>query len=332
LVFFVSLGDYMSRRILIVRLLLAVAIADLAVSFAPTFPLLLIASVAVGICTVVPQIIIPFAASLAHHSQRGRVVGSVVGGLLVGIILSRTVSGLISAYAGWRTVYWFAAILMVVLAVVLQRTLPSERPSATTNYWQALRSFVSFLRNEPILRESCTFGALIFGAFSAFWVALGFFLSTPPYHYNSAVTGLFGLIGIVGALISMQAGRLADCRTVRPLIGGVIVIDLLALVFLWPLGHQVWALVIGINILNFATQAAQICNQARVYGIGMHAAGRLNAVYVVSYFLGGTIGSAASTYAWGLAGWNGVCGVISVMLLAALGIYLFKRERLSVNM
>jgi predicted MFS family arabinose efflux permease len=327
LLIFVALGDNVNRRTVIVRLLLAVTVADLAVSFAPGFALLLAASFIVGVFTVVPQLIIPFAASLAHHLKRGSVVGAVVGGLLVGIILSRTVSGLISTSFGWRAVYWFAAVVMFLLAWVLHFTLPSERPAATMNYLQILRSMVKLFRTEPVLRESCLFGALIFGAFSAFWVALGFFLATPPYHYDSAVTGLFGLIGVVGALASTRAGKLADRRAVRPLIGGILVIDVIAFIFLWPLGHQIWAIVIGVNVLNFATQAGQVFNQARVYSIGMHAAGRLNTIYVVCYFMGGTISSAISTYAWGLAGWNGVCGVACILILGALALYVFKRPR-----
>ena len=327
LLIFVARGDNVNRRNVIVWLLLAVFVADLAVGFAPSFPLLLVASFIVGVFTVVPQLLIPFAASLAHHLKRGSVVGAVVGGLLVGIILSRTVSGFISFSLGWRAVYWIASVIMAVLAVIFYVALPAERPSTKMNYLAILRSMGTLLRTEPVLRESCLFGALIFGAFSAFWVALGFFLTTPPYHYNSAVTGLFGLIGIVGALASMGAGKLADRYEVRPLIGVVLLIDLIGFVFLWPLGHQIWALVIGVNVLNFATQAGQIFNQLRVYRIGMHAAGRLNTIYVVSYFLGAPIGSAISTYAWGVAGWNGVCGVASVMILAAFALYIFKRPR-----
>lgn len=323
----VPLGDRYNRRTLIISMLCAVTVALVATALAPTLPLLSVASFAVGVTTVVPQLIIPLAASMAYEHERGRVVGTVMSGLLIGILLARTVSGFVSAQLGWRAMYWIAAGLMILLALVLRFLLPPDRPQSDMSYSQLLRSLWGLLRNEPGLRETCFFGAMGFAAFSAFWATLSFLLKTPPYHFGSEVVGLFGLVGVVGALAASLVGRLADRIEIRKTIGMALLILLASFVMFWLTGQFIWGLIIGVILLDLGAQANQVSNQARVYSLNPAARNRLNTIYMVSYFIGGSLGSFLGTYGWSVAGWSGVCIVSLLLLLAAVVVYIISGRR-----
>ncbi|MDQ2887340.1 MAG: MFS transporter [Chloroflexota bacterium] len=327
LLLIVPLGDAFERRKLIVITLLAVTVALIATALAPSIPWLIFACFAIGVTTVVPQIILPMAASLTHPRERGRVVGTIMSGLLIGILLARTVSGFIGAQFGWRAMYWIAAGMMLLLALALRFTLPTNRPQTQMSYPQLLHSLAGLLRTEPSIREISLFGALVFGAFSAFWSTLAFFLSTPPYHYGSEVVGLFGLVGVGGALIASFVGRLSDRIDARYITGGAIVVTLLAFIIFWLLGHLLWGLILGVIVLDMGTQGNQVSNQARVYSLNPEARNRLNTIYMVSYFIGGSLGTALGTYGWSMARWTGVCIVGSAMLMVAIIVYLWNWRR-----
>ena len=324
LLLLVPLGDAVERRHLVTLSLLAVTIALIATALAPSIGFLAVASFAVGLTTVVPQIIVPFAASLAAPHERGKVVGTVMSGLLIGILLARTVSGYIGAQFGWRAMYWIAAALMFLLAIVLRRMLPREQPSTSISYPQLLRSLWGLLRTEPTIREVSLFGAMAFGAFSIFWVTLSFYLQTPPYHYGSTVAGLFGLVGVVGALTASWVGKLSDRMSARTITGVMLICALLAFIAFWLAGQWLWGLIIGVILLDLGTQGAHISNQARVYSLRPEASSRLNTLYMVIYFLGGSLGSSLGAYGWSVARWNGVCFVGVVMLLVALMVYVWE--------
>jgi predicted MFS family arabinose efflux permease len=238
LLLLVPLGDAFERRLLVPLALVGVTIALIATALAPTIGLLALASFVVGVTTVVPQIIVPLGASLAAPQERGRVVGTIMSGLLIGVLLARTVSGFIGAEFGWRTMYWIAAVLMLALAVVLRLMLPRERPSTRISYPGLMRSLWGFMRSEPVLREASLFGAKGFGAFSVFWVTLSFYLQSPPYHFGSTVAGLFGLVGIAGASAASVVGRLSDRISARTITGAVLVCALLSFVVFWLLGQS----------------------------------------------------------------------------------------------
>jgi predicted MFS family arabinose efflux permease len=323
----VPLGDRYNRRTLIVSMLVLVTFALILVALAPTVMVLAAAGFLLGFATVVPQIIVPLAASLAAPFERGRVVGTVMSGLLIGILLARTVSGMIGAYLGWRAVYWGAAVLMIVLALALRFFLPEDHQRSTMSYWQLLRSLGSLIRTEPVLREAGVFGALAFGAFSAFWVTLAFLLETPPYHYGSEVAGLFGLVGVAGAVAASWVGRFADRFNVRYATGIMLLIELLSFLCMWLIGYWLWGLAICVILLDLGTQGSHVSNQTRIYSLNPSARNRLNTVYMVTLFLGGALGSSLGTWGWSLAGWNGVCGVGSIMLLVALMVYIINSKR-----
>ncbi|GHO52233.1 permease [Ktedonobacter robiniae] len=327
LLLIIPLGDRYNRRTLIVTMLVAVTVALIAMALAPTLMFLSIASFAVGVTTVVPQLVVPLAASLARPQERGRVVGTVMSGLLIGILLARTVSGVLAAHLGWRTVYWVAAGLMVLLALILRFLLPLDRPQSDMSYTQLLRSLWSLVKSEPVLRETSVFGALGFAAFSAFWATLSFRLQTPPFHYGSEVAGLFGLVGVVGALAASFIGRLADKVNPRKTIGIGLLILLASFGIFWLTGQYLWGLIIGVILLDLGAQANQISNQARVYSLNPAARSRLNTIYMVSYFIGGSLGSFLGTYGWDFAGWFGVCCVGLLFLLLALAVYMLNSRR-----
>src|SRR6201985_2693490 len=210
LMLLVPLGDLHERRNLIRATMLGTAAALALAALAPAFAVLGAALAVVGVTSVVAQIVVPMSSSLSAEHERGSVVGTVMSGLLIGILLARTVSGLIAAAFGWRVVYWFAAAAMVTLAATLRRALPRVPPTTDLSYRGLLRSVGQLVREEPVLRQRMMVGALTFGCFSTLWTSLAFLLSGSPYHYGHAVIGLFGLVGVVGAWAAWGAGRIAD--------------------------------------------------------------------------------------------------------------------------
>jgi predicted MFS family arabinose efflux permease len=327
LLLIVPLGDFFNRRNLIVVALLGVTLSMLATAFAPSILFLAIASFIVGITTVVPQVIVPLAASLAHPHERGRVVGAIMSGLLIGILLARTVSGFVGAAFGWRTMYWIGAILMLALALALRLLLPGEQRRPHVSYPELLRSLWELLRTEPVVREVSVFGGLMFGAFSVFWVTLVFFLGTPPYHYGSEVAGLFGLVGVVGATAASTVGTLSDRMNPRIITGFMLAAVLLAFLAFWFTGYWLWGLIIGVILLDLGTQGTHISNQARIYALNPAARSRLNTLYMFFYFIGGSLGSILGAYGWSIAHWNGVCFVGILMVVAALVVYVVGSRR-----
>lgn len=316
------LGDLLERRRLIVALLLATALALAAVAVSPGFVWLATASLVLGAATVTPQIIIPFAAAIAEPSERGKVVGTVMSGLLIGILLARTASGFIGSHLGWQAVYWLGSGLMLVLAAVMAKALPRSSPTLVgTSYGALMHSIVGLIRDLPALRSSALFGGLAFASFSVFWTVLAFHLATPPLHYGSDVVGLFGLVGAAGAGAAPLVGTFADKRGPRWSIGFGLLMMLAAYAILGVFGWTIPGLVVGVLLLDVGAQCNHISNQTRVYGLNPEARSRLNTVYMVAFFLGGSLGSAAGAAAWPLYGWIGACSVATVFLVAALAIF-----------
>jgi predicted MFS family arabinose efflux permease len=318
---FVPLGDMFERRRLIVSVSLASAAAAALTALAPNLAMLSAASFLLGVMSVIPHLILPFAAQLTDEAQRGKVVGTVLSGLLLGILLARTASGMVGAVAGWRAVYWMAAGLILLLAVAMQRALPESKPAERLRYTELLRSLVTLVREQPLLREASLIGAMLFGAFSVFWAMLVFVLSSPPYHYGARMAGLFGLIGAAGAAAAPIAGRFADRKGVRFTIGLGILTTALSWVVFFAFGHHLWGLILGVTLLDMGVQAGHVSNQTRIYSLVPSARSRLNTVYMVSYFAGGAAGSALSAWAWSLWGWPGICAAGMALTLVALAVH-----------
>jgi predicted MFS family arabinose efflux permease len=322
-ILFVPLGDMVQRRRLIPIMLAGIACGLIAAAVAPNLTWLCFASLAIGLTTVIHPIVVSFAAQITAPPQRGKAVGTVLGSIFTGMLLSRTVGGFVGAYFGWRTVYWLAAGLMIVLAVILSMLLPKSQ-SATISYPQLMRSLPKLFVEQPVLRQTVIIGAMQFGVFNAFWTTLVFLLSTPPYHYGSEVTGLFGLVGIVGATAAPLVGRLADKKGPRLTVGLAILIIALAYVVFWLFGYNLWGLIAGVILLDLGVQAGLVSNQARIYTLLPETYNsRLNTVYALFYYLGGALGSTLGAYGWSVWQWRGVCIVGFLMLVVAFATYLW---------
>lgn len=329
----VPLGDRLERRRLITTTLLITAAAQALAAASPAFGVFAVAIVVVGITSVVAQVIVPMSSQLAAPHERGRVVGTVMSGLLIGILLARTVSGLVAGLLGWRSVYVFAAAAMLLLATVLWRALPRVPVSEKLPYRALLASVVSLVRGERILRQRMALGAGAFACFSMLWTSLAFLLSRPPYGYGNAVIGLFGLAGLAGALVAPVAGRLADQGRGRFATTGAIVI-LIGSWGLLALGKtSLVALVAGIVVLDLGVQALHISNQSAVYALHPEARSRLTTAYMVAYFLGGAMGSAATSVIYASSGWLGVCALGTATAVIALGVWIVtERGRSAVEL
>jgi predicted MFS family arabinose efflux permease len=306
LVFLLPLGDLLERRRLVVTLAVVSSLALVILGSAPVGAVLLPAAVLVGLFSVLAQILVPFAATLAHDHERGRVVGLVMSGLLLGILLARTVAGLLAAAGGWRLVYFVAAGAMAVQAVVLARSLPQWKSPTTIHYRGLLASVWALVRDEPVLRLRAVYGLLSFACFSVLWTSVAFLLAR-NYHYTVAVIGLFGLAGAGGAAAATVAGRLSDRGWTRRSTGlttGILTVSWLAL---WLGTRSIAALVVGVVLLDVGAQGIHITNQGVIYALAPDARSRINSAYMTFYFTGGAAGSALSAAVYSVSGWSGVC-------------------------
>lgn len=324
----VPLGDLVERRRLIVVLLLLAALAQAISAAAPAFAVLAAGLVLAGVCSVAAQVVVPMASSMAAPQERGRIVGTVMSGLLIGILLARTLSGLIAEVGDWRLVFAVAAGVMLVLAAVLWRRLPEAPPTAgDTTYGAILRSVLGLVRAEPVLRQRMWLGALSMGGFSILWTAVAFLLAGEHYGYGDGVIGLFGLAGLAGAAMSPVAGRLADAGHGRL----AQTLALAALPVSWGLlalgGTSLVALLAGIVVLDFAVQGTQIVNQSTIYALRPEARSRITTAYMVAYFLGGVAGSSAASAVYAAGGWGAACGLGAGVALVGLASWLAFARR-----
>ncbi len=324
LLLLVPLGDRMDRRRLVFTILGGSVAALLAATVAPSVGALAAAGVVIGLTSVGAQVLVPFAATLAGDNARGRVVGQVMSGLLLGILLARVASGLLGQAVGWRAVYASAAALMVALGVVLWHELPRlpiAADAARGSYGGLLRSVGTLIREEPILRRRMAYGALGFAAFSVLWTSIAFLLARPPYGYGQATIGAFGLLGAAGALCASFAGRLAERGLTRSATGGFLLTVLVAFGLLaLGGGGQLVPLIAGALLLDLGVQGVQVTNQSTIYRLRPEARSRITTAYMTAYFLGGALGSAtaAATFA---RGWAVVCLLGAGYVVLALGLW-----------
>jgi predicted MFS family arabinose efflux permease len=303
----VPLGDVRERRGLLVATSFAAALSLVGVALGPGFAVVAAASLVMGFASSLPQMILPFAVGLAKPASRGAVIGTVMGGLLAGILLSRTAAGALGRLIGWRGTFALGAVLMAALAVVLRVALPVQRPSERLSYGALLRSMLGLLRDQPLLRRHGLLGALSMAGFSAFWSMLAFHLARNGH--GSEVAGGFGMVGIVGVLVAPLVGRLAHRVESRVLNGVSLAVVALSFLTFHLVGASLIGIALGVVLLDCGAQANHLANQTVIYGLAPELRNRLNAVYMVSFFIGGASGSALAALAWSRAGWPGVCAV-----------------------
>lgn len=323
LLFLVPLGDMFERRMLIVSMTLLAAGGMLITASSQSLTMMIIGTALTGLFSVVAQILVPLAATLASPEKRGKVVGTIMSGLLLGILLARTVAGLLASLGGWRTVYWVASVLMVIMALALWRGLPRVKQENHLNYPQLLASVFSLFTRDKLLRTRAVLGCLTFANFSILWTSMAFLLAAPPFNYSEGVIGLFGLAGAAGALGARPAGGLADKGKSHMTTSAGLVLLLLSWAAIWY-GHvSVLALIVGILVLDLTVQGVHITNQTVIYRVKPDARNRLTAGYMTSYFIGGAAGSLISASAWQHAGWTGVCAIGAVV--AAINLLVWWR-------
>ena len=318
LMFIVPLGDMFERRNLIVLMTLLSAAGLLITAMAPTLTIMLVGTALTGLFSVVAQILVPLAATLAEPERRGKVVGLIMSGLLLGILLARTVAGALASLGGWRTVYWVASALMIVMALVLWRKLPKHEQKTDLNYGQLLKSIFSLFIHTPVLRTRALVGMFCFANFSILWTSMAFLLAGPAYQYSEGVIGLFGLVGAAGALAATRAGHLADKGKAHL----TTTVGLILLLLSWAAiaygQHSVISLILGIIVLDLSVQGVHITNQSVIYTSMPEARNRLTAGYMTTYFIGGAVGSLVSASAYQTAGWYGVSVAGTVMCVLNL--------------
>ncbi|ENC5626047.1 MFS transporter [Salmonella enterica] len=319
LLFLVPLGDMFERRMLIVSMTLLAAGGMLITASSQSLSMMILGTALTGLFSVVAQILVPLAATLATPDTRGKVVGTIMSGLLLGILLARAVAGLLANLGGWRTVFWVASALMALMAVALWRGLPKLKSDTHLNYPQLLGSVFSLFIHDKLLRTRALLGCLTFANFSILWTSMAFLLAAPPFSYSEGMIGLFGLAGAAGALGARPAGGFADKGKSHLTTTVGLLLLLLSWLAIW-LGHtSVLALIIGILILDLTVQGVHITNQTVIYRLHPDARNRLTAGYMTSYFIGGAAGSLISASAWQHAGWAGVClAGVTVALLNLL--------------
>lgn len=315
----VPLGDIVKRRNLIIVQFLALAIASLFAALSPTAWMLVAASALLGASATVAQQIVPFAASLAAPERRGSTIGTVMAGLLSGILFSRTLPGFIGDFSDWEAVFWVGAPLALVAAGLMYAVLPHHGPTSDMSYAATLRSLAHLWKRERDLRIAAIVQALLFASFTAFWTILALLLATPEFDLGADVAGLFGIVGAVGILAAPLAGRIADRRGPHFVVWLGAIVTVVSWVILGTF-VSLPGLVIGVIVLDFGIQSALVSNQHIIYALDPGARSRLNTVFMTIMFLGGSAGSGLASVAWTHFEWPGVSLLGGVLALAALAV------------
>jgi predicted MFS family arabinose efflux permease len=323
----VPLGDSVDRRRVVPLIMLCAAALLAGTAAAPTFLVLLGVIALVGATSVAGQILTPMAGDLAADEQRGRVLGTVASGLMLGILLSRTLGGLLADLLGWRAVFVAASVLMLVLAAVLRRQLPRVEPSQRAPYGQLLLGVLQTAKGNRRVQVTILLGALPMSVFTLFWTGLTLLLSGAPYSYTTGTIGLISLVGVAGAIAAQGAGRLYDRGLSVPALGGAMLLALASLLVAALGQSSIAAVVIAIALFSIGLQAALVIAQTRMMAIDPAARSRMNTVYVVGNFVAGAVGSALAGLIWAGAGWLGLMGVGAAILVVGLILWAVQRTR-----
>ena len=322
LVFILPLGDLLRRKRLITTDFVFIILSLLLAAFSPNIYTLMLASFLVGATSVLPQLFVPMAAQLAKPSERGKAVGTVMSGLLVGILLSRTISGFVGAHLGWRAMFIIAAGIMLLLGLAIYLMLPELHPDYKGSYKSLMKSLLTLTKTEPLLRLASARGAFSFACFGGFWTTLVFLLEKPPFNAGSEVAGSFGLIGAGGALAASVVGRISDKVNTHHLLSATIALIIFAYLVFGAFSASMLGLVVGVILLDLGLQATHIVNQTLVFSLNPKAGNRLNTVYMGTYFIGGALGTLLASQAWQLWNWEGVVLIGLVFSSLALLVHL----------
>jgi predicted MFS family arabinose efflux permease len=329
LLLLVPLGDRIDRRRLILLQMTALALSLVAAALAPDAWALVVISALIGITSSVAQQIVPFAAELAEPSRRGATIGTVMSGLLCGMLLGRVVAGYVADHYGWRAMYWLSVLAVIATSCLLAATLPRRQAKTQAGYGELLKSLVTLWRDEPALRRATMIQGCLFGSFTAFWTILALQLSA-RYHLGAETAGLFGIAGAVGILFAPIAGKIGDRRGPADLIAAGALIMLASWLTFAAFG-AIAGLIVGVILLDFGEQSALVSNQQVIYALRPEARNRLNTIFMGGMFVGGAIGSAGAVLVWHMAGWYAVCA-LGVALVAIALAYAWSAAGLKARM
>ena len=323
----VPLGDKLERKKQIQYTTFAAIIALIIAATSRSFLMLQIASFLIGAFSIVPQLILPLAASLATPEQRGKVIGTIMSGLLVGILISRTVSGFVGLWIGWRGMFWIAALLCLLIMLVIQKKFPVNRPNFKGTYSQLFNSMFTLIKEQKMLREATLINAVSFAQFGAFWTTMVLLLSEAPFNYNSATIGLFGIVGASGALAAPLVGKLGDKGNPRKVIGYGCVLLVLSFIVFYFSAESLVGILIGIVFIDVGLQAIHISNQTRIYALLPEARNRMNTIFMSFSFLGTALGSAFGIWLWNYGRWEAFSIGGMFLALISIVIYLLTYKR-----
>ncbi|MFJ9683204.1 MFS transporter [Streptomyces sp. NPDC101194] len=332
LILLVPLGDIVDRRRLAVALFALTALFLLLTAAAPSGPLLIAATLLTALTSVGAQVVVPFAAALAAPAERGRTVGVVMSGVLLGGLFGRLASGALSELGGWRTVYGVNALLVAVMAVLLHNRLPRlprHHDATPMPYTGLLRSTLALLRQEPLLRWRAAIGAFSMASYSVQLTALTFLLTRPPFGWNAAAIGLFGLVGVIGVVGMNFAARLSDRGRVQAVSGTAAALLTLSWLPLLAGESSLLWLATGVISLNIAQQAGLNSAQNVIYGLRPEARNRINSGFMTVFFMGGATGAALASVVWSRAGWSGICLLGGVLAAGSLVLWVLERIRMA---
>lgn len=326
LVLLVPLGDLFEQRRLMVTLLLLSTCGLFVSALSQNFWMLLLGTSISSFFSVVAQVIVPFGAALASPSQRGQVVGTIMSGLLLGILLARTAAGVLSELGDWHTIYWCASVVVLITTAVLYRKLPRHHEHAGLSYFQLLGSIFTFFKTEKVFLWRSVMGGLIFASFSVLWTPMAFLLAKPPFDFSDFIIGLLGLAGVAGALAATRAGKLVDQGKARQTTTFGCILLILSWIPLYFGAYSIVALIIGIVVLDLCVQLVHVVNQNIIYQVNPQARNRLNAGYMLSYFIGGAFGSLVSAWAFQHYAWAGVSVIGFILSSLVLVVWLATRS------
>ncbi|GGF91966.1 putative MFS-type transporter YdeR [Paenibacillus albidus] len=330
LLFIVPLSDIMENRRLAALSLLVVVAALLVATFATQAPLFLTASLFIGLGSVVAQILVPYATFLASEEQRGRVVGNVMSGLLLGIMFARPVASFVASLWGWQSIFALSAAIITLLAAALWRILPERQPVPAMNYGQLIASLGVLFKQTPILRRRALYQASLFGAFSLFWTTVPLRLAD-DFGMSQQGIAWFALAGVGGAIAAPIAGRLADKGWTRILTGIAMIIAVLSFVLAYLFDdNSTWTLALLVLVaimLDMAVSGNLVLGQRAIYTLGSEARGRLNGLFMAIFFVGGAIGSSLGGWAYAHGGWSLTTLIGLVLPLLALLYFLTEKRR-----
>lgn len=324
----VPLGDMFEKK---KQILLTTALAIIALiiaGFSESFIVLEIASVLIGACSIVPQLILPLTASLSTDENRGANIGIVMSGLLVGILASRAISGIIGDLFGWRAMFLIAAAICTLLIFLMAVRFAKNLPTFKGTYKELMSSMFGYIKTQPALREASLINFFAFIVIMGFWTTMVLYLANPPYQFSTYQIGLFGIAGAAGALAAPLVGKLSGGQNPRKNLMIGFILELISVGLFYFTGHNVFLFIIGIILIDIGQQAIHVTNQTRIYTLVPEARNRLNTIFMSVSFVGAACGSALGLWLWSLGGWTMFCTGITAIIILNMVIYQFYNRKI----